>query len=51
MNWKMKNVRTNFNNLKSKVGKLLIGKLETTPVDSSKLSNVVKNNVVKKRCI
>ena len=48
MNWKMKNVRTNFNNLKSKVGKLLIGKLETTPVDSSKLSNVVKNNVVKK---
>ena len=42
MNWKMKNVRTNFNNLKSKVDKLLIGKLETTPVDSSKLSNVSK---------
>ena len=42
MNWKMKNVRTNFNNLKSKVDKLLIGKLETTSVDSSKLSNVSK---------
>ena len=34
--------------MKSKVDKLNIGKLETTPEDSSKLSNEVKNDVVKK---
>ena len=34
--------------LKSKVDKLDIGKLETTPVDLSRLSNVVKNDVFKK---
>ena len=34
--------------MKSKVDKLDIGKLETTPVDLSKLSNVVKNDDVKK---
>ena len=34
--------------MKSKVDKLDTGKLETTPVDLSKLSNVVKNDVVKK---
>ena len=34
--------------LKSKVDKLDIGKLETTPVNLSKLSNVVKRAVVKK---
>ena len=34
--------------MKSKVDKLGIGKLETTPFDSSKLSNVVKTDVVKK---
>ena len=34
--------------MKSKVDKLDIGKLETTPVNLSKLSNVVKNDVVKK---
>ena len=34
--------------MKSKVDKLEIGKLETTPVDLSKLSNVVKNDVVRK---
>ena len=44
----MKNVPTNLSNLKSKVDKLDIGKLETTPVDLRKLSNVVKNDVVKK---
>ena len=44
----MKNVPTNLRNLKSKVDKLDIGKLETTPVDLRKLSNVVKNDVVKK---
>ena len=34
--------------MKSKVEKLDIGKLETTPVYLSKLSNVVKNDVVQK---
>ena len=33
--------------MKTKVDKLDIGKLETTPVDLGKLSNVVKNDVVK----
>ena len=37
--------------MKSKGDKLDIGKLETTPVDLSKLSNVVKNDVVKKMYI
>ena len=32
--------------LKSKIDKLNIGKLETSPVDLSKPSDVVKNNVV-----
>ena len=39
---------TNLSNLKSEVDELHIGKLETTPVDLSKLSNVVKNDIVKK---
>ena len=39
---------TYLSNLKSKVGKLDIGKLETTPVYLSKLSNGLKNDVVKK---
>ena len=34
--------------MKSKVDKLDIGKLERTSVDLSKLSNVVRNDVVKK---
>ena len=37
------------NNLKSKVDKLDIAKLVSAPVDLSKLSDVVKNDVVKKR--
>ena len=43
-----KNVPSGLSSLKSKVDKLDIGKLETTPVDLSKLSNVVKSDVVKK---
>ena len=35
-------------NLKTEADKLDIGKLATVPVDLSKLSNVVKNDVVKK---
>ena len=34
--------------LKSKIDKLDIGKLETTPLDLSKPSDLVKNEVVKK---
>ena len=33
--------------LKSEINKLVIGKLESTPVDLSKLSHIVKNEVVK----
>ena len=44
----MKNFPSGLSSLKGKVDKLDIGKLETTPADLSKLSNVVKNDVVKK---
>ena len=40
---------SNLNNLKTKVDKLYIGKLKTTPADLCKLSKLVKkDNVVKK---
>ena len=41
-------LKTNLANLKIEVDKLDIDKLATVPVDLSKLSNVVKNDVVKK---
>ena len=41
-------LKTNLANLKTEVDKLDIHKLATVPVDLSKLSNVVKNDVVKK---
>ena len=41
------NVPSGLNNVKYNLDKLDIGKLETTPVDLSKLSNLVKNDVVK----
>ena len=44
----MKNVPTNLSNLKSKVDRLDVDKLVPVTVDLSKLSNVVKNEVVKK---
>ena len=37
--------------LKAKVDKTDAGKLNTVPVDLSKLSNVVNNDVVKKLCM
>ena len=43
--------KTNLANLKTEVDKLDIDKLAPVPVDLSKLSGVVKNDVVKKRCI
>ena len=45
---KLKNVSNNLSNLKSKVDKLDSDKLKPVPFDFSKLSNVVKNDVVKK---
>ena len=44
-------LKTNLANLKTKVDKLDIDKLVPVPVDLSKLSDVVKNVVVKKHCI
>ena len=37
--------------MEGKVDKLNIRKLETTPVDLSKLGNIVQNDVVKKNVI
>ena len=44
----MKNVPTNLSNLKSKVDKLDVDKLVPVPVDLNELSDIVKNDVVKK---
>ena len=41
-------LKTNLASLRTEVDKLDIEKLVPVPVDLSKLSNVVKNNVVKK---
>ena len=41
-------LKTNLANIKTEVDKLDIDKLTTVPVDLSKLSNVVKSEVVKK---
>ena len=41
-------LKTNLANLKSEVDKLDVGKLKTIPTDLSKLSDLVKNDVVKK---
>ena len=40
--------KTNLASLKTEVDKIDAGKLKTVPVDLDKLSNVVKNDVVKK---
>ena len=44
----MKNIPTNLSNLKSKVDQLDANKSVPVPVDLSKLSDIVKNDVVKK---
>ena len=44
----MKNVPSNLSNSKSKVDQLDVHKLVPFPVDLSKLSDVVKNNIVEK---
>ena len=46
---KFKNVRrSGLSSLKSKVDKLNIGKLKTTPVELSKLSDIVKMKLLKR---
>ena len=45
---KLKNVPINLSNLKSKVDKLGVDKLLPVPVDLSKLSDVVRYDIVKK---
>ena len=45
---KLKNVTSNLSNLKSKKDKLDVDKLVPIPIDLSKLSDVVKSDVVKK---
>ena len=44
-------LKTNFASLKTEFDKLDIDKLVPVPVDLSKLSDVVKNDVVKKLCM
>ena len=46
----MKNMSSGLTSLKRKVDKLHVDKLVLVPVDLSKLSEVVKNDIVKKRC-
>ena len=44
-------LKSNLAKLKNKIDKVDIGKLVAAPVDLSKLSDVVKNYVVKKSCL
>ena len=44
-------LKKNLASLKTEVDKLDIDKLVPVPVDLSKLSNAVKNEVVKKNCV
>ena len=44
-------LKTNLARLKTEVDKLDIEKLAPVPVELNKLSDVVKNDVVKKLCI
>ena len=48
---KLKNILNNLSNLKSKIDKLDVDKLVPVPVYLSRLSDVVKNDVVKKMYI
>ena len=41
-------LKSNWANLKAEIDKIDVDKLKTVPVDLSKLSNVVNNDVVKK---
>ena len=48
---KLKNVPTDLSSSKAKLDKLDVDKLVPVPVDLSKLSDVVKNDGAKERCI
>ena len=45
---KLKTITSILSNLKSKVGKLNVNKLETVPVDLKKLNDAVDQDIVKK---
>ena len=44
-------LKSNLANLKTEVDKIDVDKLKTVPVDLSKLSNVVRNEVVKRNSV
>ena len=44
-------LKTNLNNLKTEIDKLDIDKLVPVPVDLSKVSDVEKNDGIKKNCL
>ena len=44
-------LKTNLANLKTEIDKLDIDELVPVPVDLSKVSDVVKNDVIKKNCL
>ena len=44
-------VKSDLASLKTEIDKTDVDKLKTVPVDLSKLSNVVNNDVVKKNCV
>ena len=44
-------LKTNLANLKTEVDKIDIDKLAPVPLDLSKLSDVVENDVIRKLCI
>ena len=43
--------KSNLVSLKAEVEKIDVDRLKTVPVDLSKLSKIVKNEVVKKSCV
>ena len=43
--------KTNLAALKSEVDKIDVDKLKTAPVDLAKLTNAIKNDLVKKNCL
>ena len=43
--------KSDLASLKAEVDKIDVDKLKTVPIDLSKLTNVLKNKVVKKNCL
>ena len=44
-------LKSNLPSLKAEIDKIDVGKLKAVPIDLSKLSNVVNNDVAKKLCM